>query len=90
MRATLGIIFLGTPHRGSSAANLGSTAARVARYSLLVNPNTRLLQKLQLHNDFLSEKSHQFSKICSSFKIFSFYETQKTKGIMVDIANSPR
>lgn len=81
--ATSGIIFLGTPHRGSSAASLGSIAARVARYSLLINPNMRLLQKLQLYNDFLSEKSHQFSKICSSFRIFSFYETQKTNGIMV-------
>jgi len=50
---------------------------------MLVSPNTKLVQKLEENNSFLAEKSHQFSKICSAFKIFSCYETRKTKGIMV-------
>ncbi|TAQ90814.1 hypothetical protein B7494_g887 [Chlorociboria aeruginascens] len=81
--ATVGIIFLATPHKGSFAANFGSIVASVAHLSMLFKPNTRLIRRLERHNDFLSEKSHHFSKICSRIKIFSFYETCETNRIMV-------
>lgn len=81
--ATSGIVFLGTPHKGSTVANLGSIAANAVRYSGMMSINARLLQRLKKHNDFLLEKLHYFSRICSGFKIYTFYETIKTKGVMV-------
>lgn len=81
--ATSGIVFLATPHKGSSAATLGSVAARIARLTMLVNVNAKLIRRLESQNSYLIEKSHHFSKLCSKFEIFTFYETIKIRGIMV-------
>lgn len=81
--ATSGIIFLATPHKGSSAATLGSVAARIARLTMLINVNAKLIRRLESQNSYLVEKSHHFSKLCSKFEIFTFYETIKYRGIMV-------
>jgi hypothetical protein len=86
----VGIIFLATPHKGSTAANLGVIAARAVRCTAVVNINRKLLKRLEKHNDFLEEKSHHFSRISSGFTIYTFYETMKTKGIMVSIPSLDR
>ena len=81
--ATSGIMFLATPHRGSAAASLGSIAAKIVKCTPALTINKRLLQRLEKHSDYLEEKSHHFSRICSSIAIYTFYETIKTNGIMV-------
>ncbi|CAK7240810.1 MAG: hypothetical protein STHCBS139747_002258 [Sporothrix thermara] len=71
---TRAIVFLGTPHRGSSAATLATTLSKLAAFAL-VDSNSRVAQKLNLksevlemiHNDFISSASNGavFEQACS-------------------------
>ncbi|KHN95717.1 Zinc finger, ZZ-type [Metarhizium album ARSEF 1941] len=75
--ATEGIIFLGTPHRGSGAATLGQVAALVAGAAV---PGWRvfnrgLLKGLEKDNDALFQTCNRFANICTDMRIHSFYET---------------
>ena len=83
LQSTIGTIFLGTPHRGASIAKLGGIAARIARASMVVTPNTNLLKSLERNSSFLFEKASQFSKVSGKLRVYSFYETRETKGILV-------
>ncbi|KAL9597451.1 MAG: hypothetical protein Q9219_005143 [cf. Caloplaca sp. 3 TL-2023] len=49
---TYGVVFLGTPHRGSSTATLGKIAYQITVLATR-RPNIRLLQGLQKHSDIL-------------------------------------
>jgi hypothetical protein len=76
--ATTGIIFLGTPHRGSGVANLGQVAALIAGAAV---PgwqvfNRGLLKSLEKDNDNLFQTSNRFANICAGMRIHSFYETR--------------
>jgi len=73
--ATIGIIFLGTPHQGSKIANKGAFIAKVAKYTGLVRPNREILESLKRNSGELFEKVEQFKDICIKIKISSFYET---------------
>ena len=75
--ATMGVIFLGTPHRGSGVANLGQVEALIAGAAF---PgwqvfNRGLLKSLENDNDGLFQTSDRFVKICAGMRIHSFYET---------------
>jgi hypothetical protein len=74
--ATTGVIFLGTPHRGSGVANLGQVAALIAGAAF---PgwqvfNRGLLKSLEKDNDGLFQTSDRFVNICTGMRIHSFYE----------------
>ncbi|KAF8245685.1 hypothetical protein K440DRAFT_603397, partial [Wilcoxina mikolae CBS 423.85] len=81
--ATRGIIFLGTPHRGSKFASLGEIARRVAAAVLLVDTKNPLLQKLQVNNSSLNLLQRDFSVMLkdSTFGIHSFQEAQGLSGV---------
>ncbi|KAK3997963.1 hypothetical protein QBC44DRAFT_303083 [Cladorrhinum sp. PSN332] len=85
--ATTGIVFLGTPHRGSAAADLGGTianvvAAAIPGFRIL---NRDLLNNLRRNNQTLIEISGNFSRICASINIHSFFETVPQGGqVIVD------
>ncbi|KAK0727535.1 hypothetical protein B0T26DRAFT_672189 [Lasiosphaeria miniovina] len=81
--ATTGIVFLATPHRGSSAAaNLGAVAAGIARYTMVVSFNVRLIRRLESRNNYLVVKSHHFSEIYSRFNIYTIYKMVRIGRIM--------
>lgn len=78
---TSGIVFLGTPHRGSSSANLALTLAKIVRVgpgALRVHQD--LLRELQRNSSQVDEINQQFAHVVvESLSIGSFYETRDTK-----------
>ncbi|SRR5258707_8437170 len=81
---TAGIVFLGTPHRGSSSANAAAAYFRLIPL-VQIPPLIRLLRK---NSSLLVQIAEQFSNIWGPRRIFSFCETNPTfRGKMV-IQNS--
>ena len=81
---TSGIVFLGTPHRGSSTASLALTLAKIVRVdpgALRVNQD--LLRELQRNSSQLDEINQEFAHVpgVESLSIGSIYETRVTKHI---------
>lgn len=72
---TKGIVFLGTPHRGS---DLGETASIIAKLTPLAS--NAVVQDLKNHSHKLSDLSEQFVRLLSSpnLEVASFYETRPT------------
>ncbi|KAH8762740.1 hypothetical protein F5882DRAFT_477025 [Hyaloscypha sp. PMI_1271] len=66
--STIGVIFLGTPHRGSSKGNLGEVVANVAKLSFR-QPNKQLLQTLKSDSHILENQRDQFTTISSKLSI---------------------
>jgi len=82
--ATYGIIFLGTPHRGSSAATLGKIAQEITKV-LWKRPNISVLRDLEMGSQTLERIGRGFSQILveREIRIQSFREELPTKGIIV-------
>lgn len=80
---TSGIVFLGTPHRGSSSASLALTLAKIVRVgpgALRVNQD--LLREVQRNSEQVDEINQKFAHVIfksQSLLIGSFYETYATK-----------
>lgn len=66
--ATVGILFLGTPHQGSSAAEYGLWLARASRN------DTNLLETLTKNSPTLLELARDFEAGYSGVDIICFYE----------------
>ena len=80
--ATRGIIFLGTPHRGSGLSSLAKVAASVAQVALqTVNDN--LIRDLERDSQTLDRIRDSFSRILArrTFTIWSFVEELSTPGV---------
>ncbi|MCJ1267070.1 hypothetical protein MMC22_006955, partial [Lobaria immixta] len=73
--ATLGIIFFGTPHRGSEKALYGTVLENIAQ-TMTHQPNSRLLKALQTNSDVLLRLTSDFRHQLSQYHIVSFYEQQ--------------
>ncbi|KAH8820546.1 tetratricopeptide repeat domain protein [Xylogone sp. PMI_703] len=81
---TIGIIFYGTPHKGSDMATFAETLSRAPKYVTPRNRST-LLKALRkgsgvlkkIEDDFLA---HEWTK---PYKFVSFYETKRTMGFAV-------
>jgi hypothetical protein len=80
--STLGVIFFGTPHQGSSTANYATTITR--NLLILANkPNAELLESLRTGSPVLKQldddwKTHHERR---PYEIASFYETRTMKGL---------
>ena len=66
--AIAGIIFLGTPHQGSSTAEYGMWLARA------LGNDTTLLETLKKNSPTLHEVAKDFEAIYSNLDIVCFYE----------------
>ena len=72
-----GIVFLATPHRGSSKASIGKMLVNISKVSLRQN-KTQLLAELERDNPSLTDLTEDFSRLHSHFQIASAYELAST------------
>jgi hypothetical protein len=75
---TVGIIFLGTPHRGSEKASYGRVLANVAT-AMMNKPTSRLVSTLQSNSDSLMRLTSDFKSQLPNYQVASFYETKPMK-----------
>jgi hypothetical protein len=77
--STKGVLFFGTPHRGSSLASYGAQLARVPT-ALSMKPTPQLLHSLSSGNVVLGELNGKFRHLMDmrggARKVVSFYETR--------------
>jgi hypothetical protein len=80
--ASRGIIFLGTPHRGSDSASLSKVVASVAQLAL-PNSNVDLIRSLEKDSQILDRIRDGFSRILDkrSLTIWSFIEELPIRGV---------
>src|SRR5258707_3465966 len=78
------IVFLGTPHRGSSSANEAAAYFRLIPF-VHTPPLVRLLRK---DYSLLAQIAEQFSDIWGARRIFSLCETEPTFGLRMVIHHS--
>ena len=81
-----GIIFLASPHKGSSFANYGNVLAKVAT-RLMNRPTPRLINALQSNSDTLLELTTQFIALVPKYQIATFYEL-KPMSLLRSLVNS--
>jgi hypothetical protein len=81
-----GVVFLGTPHRGSASADLGKILGNIANLALQVGGvfrfsggvHTTLLKDLVQNSRELMRIADDFAHRASALRITSFYETAAT------------
>lgn len=83
---TKGVIFLGTPHRGSDKTDLANIIASVAKFSLR-QPNKRLVRALSRDSDVLENQREQFTTITRETPIICIREELPTAIGMVSNEN---
>ncbi|KAK5994162.1 FAD-dependent monooxygenase prx3 [Cladobotryum mycophilum] len=76
------IIFLGTPHRGSSYAGWGKTASNLVRL-VLQDSNKKIVETLEVNSEVLDNIQEEFKQLADihRFKIHSFQEARAVSGI---------
>ncbi|SCV27413.1 uncharacterized protein FFB14_01537 [Fusarium fujikuroi] len=73
-----GVLFFGTPHRGSGLASWGTILSSILKTaSLGTSTNTQLSRDLERQSRDLDRISQSFNLKSSGLKIYSFYETEK-------------
>lgn len=83
-----GVLFLGTPHRGSDVADMATIFGNIANAALYPTGgrlfkrpvNTTLLQNLTHNSSQLNSIGSVFTKRAAALKIVTFYETFETQG----------
>ena len=80
--STYGVVFLGTPHRGSSQACLGILAANICK-AMLQDTNTGILRSLEQDSETLERIREAFERTITREKVkaHSFVEELPTAGI---------
>ena len=81
-RSTYGVVFLGTPHRGSSQVSLGVLAANVCK-AMFQGANTSILRSLEHDSEVLERIREPFERIMTrdKVKVYSFVEEIPTVGV---------
>lgn len=73
-----GILFMGTPHRGSGTASLGAICADMLwAASLGINTNPALVKELKQGSRTLEDISRAFVDLGAGFPIHSFIEMER-------------
>lgn len=89
--STYGILFFGTPHQGSSKANLVIFLQRMVATlpSKLVDTDSRLLDALAEGSETLQDITDNFQPKMKRFHVFFFWEQGKSDlGVMMDYVSS--
>ena len=82
---TKGVIFLGTPHRGSSKERLGEVVLKLAKFR---QPNEQLLRMLSVKSHTLEDQRDNFTTISKDMPVVCFYEEEPIAGFgLVSIQN---
>ena len=76
--SAVGIVFLATPHRGSSKASVGKILVDISKVSLRQN-NAQLLAELERDNPSLTDLIEDFSGLHSHFQIASAWELKASR-----------
>src|SRR5277367_4449609 len=79
--AVHGILFLGTPHRGSKSASIGRMAYQITKAAAR-RPNEKLLQALERNSDTLEQINNSFLQTLEEHQniaISSFREEKETR-----------
>ncbi|KAH3949938.1 hypothetical protein HBI56_098910 [Parastagonospora nodorum] len=79
--STYGILFLGTPHNGSSKAGLASMGSRMISAlapSKLVDTSSQLADTLHEGSEALQNITDMFAPLMKNFRIYFFWEQEKT------------
>lgn len=79
--STYAVLFLGTPHAGSSKASLASTARRMIDAlvpSKIWDTEGQLLDALQEGSETLQNITDMFAPLMKNFRIYFFWEQEKT------------
>lgn len=89
---TYGILFLGTPHKGSDVAEWGSRLERICGAILprkLIDTQPQLVNALKSNSETLQNIDRDFIHLTSIFRIFFFHEGKPTdlKGTLRYIVN---
>lgn len=83
---TYGVIFFGTPHRGSELASIGRTAARIAGIGLAESKH-EMLRSLELGSSELQRIADSFSRMlpkqAKGLQIYSFLEGLPLTGLSI-------
>ena len=81
-QSTYGVVFLGTPHRGSPQAGLGILAANVCK-AMLQDANTTILRSLEQDSEVLERIREAFERMMTRerMKAYSFVEELPTVGV---------
>ncbi|KAK4211177.1 hypothetical protein QBC37DRAFT_19317 [Rhypophila decipiens] len=88
--STIGVIFMGTPHRGIPKATLGESAARLTARLLAAGSNMQVLGNLRPDSHALEKQLHDFVTVSSHIPVVCFYEELKTgrAGLIVPRASA--
>jgi hypothetical protein len=79
--STYAILFLGTPHNGSSKAGLASVGSRMISAltpSKVVDTNSQLADALYEGSEVLQNITDMFAPLMKNFRIYFFWEQEKT------------
>ena len=79
--STYGILFLGTPHNGSSKASLASIGSRMISAltpSQIVDTDSQLADGLREGSEVLQNITDMFAPLMKNFRVYFFWEQEKT------------
>ena len=77
-QSTSSLVFLATPHKGSSRAGWSELTRRLSSFVRLGAPSTAAAEELELFSATLQDINKDFSDIANTWSIVSFWETRKT------------
>lgn len=82
--ATIGVIFLGTPHHGSKMASLAKQVMKLVEI-FYQDTNTKIIRALEEKSDVLERVTRSFGQVLGAgkIKVHSFQEAEKTNGVMI-------
>ncbi|MCJ1432540.1 hypothetical protein MMC27_001897 [Xylographa pallens] len=78
--STYGILFLGTPHKGSDVASWGSFLEWLCRAvpKKAIDTSDQLIEALKTNSETLQNIDRQFAQLIENFHLFFFHEAKPT------------